>query len=181
MLPRDTPNDHAVRRTRGGNYGRVLVQRLALPHARVLVFATAMVLMIGAITSGLSGITSNDPTYLAAIDFGKHANESKELLAGIANEGPDESYAAEQEALRAFPADEVPPEAAINSQNTFQQLKQGKSVGQWSPIGPLNRAQYPAVLDQFLFDGAEYNASGRVTAMAIAPSCSKTQCRLYVG
>ncbi|HEY8806425.1 MAG TPA: hypothetical protein VIN70_02415, partial [Candidatus Limnocylindria bacterium] len=157
------------------------MHRLSTPHARVLVIATSIVLVIGAITSGAFDTRSNDPAYLAAIDFGKHGNESKELLAGIPNEGPEETYAAEQAALRAFPADEVPPEAGINSLNTFQQLKQGKAVGQWSPIGPLNRAQYPAVLDQFLFDGAQYNASGRVTAMAIAPSCTKTDCRLYVG
>jgi len=32
----------------------------------------------------------------------------------------------------------------------------------------------------FLFDGAQYVASGRVTAMAIAPTCSANNCRLYV-
>ena len=157
------------------------MHRLSRPHARVLVFATSIVLVISAITSGAFSAQSNDPAYLAAIDFGKHGNESKQLLAGIPNEGPEDTYAAEQAALRAFPADEVPPEAGINSLNTFEQLKQKKAVGQWSPIGPLNRAQYPAVLDQFLFDGAQFNASGRVTAMAIAPSCSTGSCRLYVG
>jgi hypothetical protein len=158
------------------------VHRFALPRMRFLVIAAAIVLVIGAISAGTLIGRSNDPAYLAAIDFGKHGNDSKQALAGIPNEGPEDSYAAEQAALRAFPADEVPPEAAINSQNTFQSFKNsGKSVGTWSPIGPLNRAQYPAVLDQFLFDGAPFNASGRVTALAIAPSCTKSSCRLYVG
>lgn len=158
------------------------MHRIASLRVRALVLAAAMVLVIGAVSSGTLVGRSNDPAYQAVIDFGKHGNESKEALAGVPNEGPEDTYAAEQAALRAFPADEVPPEAAINSQNTFQSFKNsGRSVGTWSPIGPLTRAQYPAVLDQFLFDGAPFNASGRVTALAVAPSCTLTRCRLYLG
>jgi hypothetical protein len=158
------------------------VHRFAMPRVRFLVIAAAVVLVIGAVSSGTLIGRSNDPAYLAAIDFGKHSNDSKEALAGISNEGPQDTYAAEQAALRAFPADEVPPEAAINSQSTFQSFKNsGKSVGTWSAIGPLDKAVYPGVLDQFLFDGAPYVASGRVTALAIAPNCSKASCRLYAG
>ena len=159
------------------------MHRLALPRVRSFaVAAAAAVLVIGAVSSGTFVARSNDPAYQAVIDFGKHGNETKELLAGVPNEGPDDTYAAEQAALRAFPADEVPPEAAINSQNTFQSFRQsGRTAGTWSPIGPLSRAQYPGVLDQFLFDGAPFNASGRVTALAIAPSCSLARCRVYLG
>jgi len=155
----------------------------ALPRVRSFaVAAAAAVLVIGAVSSGTFLARSNDPAYQAVIDFGKHGNETKELLAGVPNEGPEDTYAAEQAALRAFPADEVPPEAAINSQNTFQSFRQsGRTAGTWSPIGPLSRAQYPGVLDQFLFDGAPFNASGRVTALAIAPSCSLARCRVYLG
>jgi hypothetical protein len=156
------------------------VHRFTTPYNRLFVFAIALTVVIAAVSAGSVMSRSADPSYQANIAFAKHDDERHDL-AGIPNEGPEDTYAAEQAALRAFPADEVAPEAAINSQNTFQSLKQGKSAGQWSPIGPLNRAQYPAVLDQFLFDGAQYNASGRVTAMAIAPSCTKASCRLYVG
>src|SRR5205814_9826112 len=38
-----------------------------------------------------------------------------------------------------------------------------------------------AVRDPFLFDGAPYEGSGRVTELAIAPSCDGAHCRLYVG
>jgi len=153
-----------------------------MPRARLLVGAAALVLVIGAVSAGTLIGGSNDPAYQAVIDFGKHGNESKEALAGVPNEGPEDSYAAEQAALRAFPADEVPPEAAINSQSTFQSFtNSGRSVGTWSSIGPLTRAQYPGVLDQFLFDGAPFNASGRVTALAVASSCTLTRCRLYLG
>jgi hypothetical protein len=159
------------------------VHRLALPRVRSFaVAAAAAALVIGAVSSGTFVARSNDPAYQAVIDFGKHGNETKELLAGVPNEGPEDTYAAEQAALRAFPADEVPPEAVINSQNTFQSFRQsGRTAGTWSPIGPLSRAQYPGVLDQFLFDGAPFNASGRVTALAIAPSCTLARCRVYLG
>ena len=46
-------------------------------------------------------------------------------------------------------------------------------------IGP-SKATYPAVLNPFLFDGAQYVASGRVTAMALSPSCRPGNCALYV-
>ena len=46
-------------------------------------------------------------------------------------------------------------------------------------IGP-SKATYPAVLNPFLFDGAQYVASGRVTAMAISPTCTPGKCTLYV-
>jgi hypothetical protein len=107
---------------------------------------------------------------------------SRQDKAGIENEGIGWSYAAEQAAIRAYPADTIPPEATFNAQAAFQSVKKsGKSVGQWSPIGPLNQARYPAVLDVFLFDGAEYSASGRVTALAISPSCDGSHCRVYAG
>jgi len=116
-----------------------------------------------------------------AVTVEKLAGDSKEAKAGLANEGPNGTYEAEQAELRAYPADEVPAEVTLNSINTFQSLKKkGKGIGQWQPIGP-DQAKYPAVLDVFLFDGAEYTASGRVTAMAIAPSCAKPKCRLYIG
>lgn len=112
----------------------------------------------------------------------KHDGDSREDKAGIANEGPSATYEAEQAAIRAFPASTFPTDATLQAQATFQSFKQGgNSVGQWSPIGPLQQARYPGVLDVFLFDGATYIASGRVTALAIAPSCSGSHCRVYAG
>ena len=111
----------------------------------------------------------------------KAASDTYADKAGIANEGPDSSLGAEQEAQRAYPADSVPTDAVTQAQATYTFFKKhGKKVGQWSSIGP-SKATYPAVLNPFLFDGAPYVASGRVTAMAIAPNCSSNDCRLYVG
>ena len=100
--------------------------------------------------------------------------------------GPNESrwpdYTPEVEAylLRAYPAAEVPGEATLNARSGWAALNaSAPSAGSWQLIGP-SKATYPAVLNPFLFDGAQYVASGRVTAMAIAPSCTQNQCTLYV-
>jgi hypothetical protein len=100
--------------------------------------------------------------------------------------GPNESrwpdYTPEVEAylLRAYPEAEVPGEATLNARNGWAALNaSAPSAGTWQLIGP-SKATYPAVLNPFLFDGAQYVASGRVTAMAIAPTCTQSQCTLYV-
>jgi hypothetical protein len=91
-------------------------------------------------------------------------------------------YTAEVEAylLRAYPAGEIPGEATIAARNGWNALNAAShSSGAWQLIGP-SKAQYPAVLNPFLFDGAQYVASGRVTAMAISPTCTQAKCTLYV-
>ncbi len=100
--------------------------------------------------------------------------------------GPNESrwpdYTPEVEAylLRAYPEAEVPGEATLNARNGWAALNaSAPSAGSWQLIGP-SKATYPAVLNPFLFDGAQYVASGRVTAMAISPTCTQNQCTLYV-
>ena len=156
-------------------------------------------MVIGAVVFGASGAFAN-----GSISFGvdKAHGDSGRDKAGIANEGPDGTWAGEQSKIRAYPADSVPADAIEAARATFQSFQAGNTrTGQWSRIGPTQKAQYPAVLDQFLFDGAPYTASGRVTALAIAPSCNAGgenadgenadgenaggqgdgQCRLYVG
>src|SRR5207249_3244501 len=172
-LPRGQSTNHFVGfATRNGG-----VRMHRLRGYLVTLSLLAVVVAIGG--SGSWGGQTESPY---AVTVEKLAGDSKEAKAGIANEGPSGTYEAEQAELRAYPADEVPAEAIFNAQSTFQSFKKsGKSVGQWTAIGPLGKAEYPAVLDQFLFDGAPYTASGRVTAMAIAPSCTKPHCRLYIG
>ena len=112
----------------------------------------------------------------------KLEGDSRADKIGIEGEGPAATYEAEQAAIRAYPGDSIPPDATFNARLAFQSIKTGgNAFAQWSPIGPLSEARYPGVLDVFLFDGAEYVASGRVTALAIAPSCTESRCRLYAG
>jgi hypothetical protein len=83
---------------------------------------------------------------------------------------------------RAFPADDVPMEATLAARQAFSddssRSEEGRHVpSSWTEIGPTN-AVYPAVLTS---TGAQFDASGRITFLAIAPSCSQARCRLYVG
>jgi hypothetical protein len=99
--------------------------------------------------------------------------------------GPHEprwpDYTADVEAylLRAYPEAEVPGEATLAARSGWAALNaSGHSSGSWELIGP-SKATYPSVLNPFLFDGAQYVASGRVTALAIAPNCGQGHCTLY--
>lgn len=110
--------------------------------------------------------------------------------AGVGNreEGDRGPLSADEEDYlnRAYPADEIPMQLTLNAQAAFNSVKargvgQGKNnPGQWVLIGP-SRATYPGVLNQFLGGGAQYITSGRITAMAIAPTCTASQCRLWLG
>jgi len=93
---------------------------------------------------------------------------------------PDYTPEVEAYLLRAYPEAEVPGEATLAAIESWKTLNAGAhSTGAWQLIGP-SKATYPAVLNPFLFDGAQYVASGRVTAMAISPTCTQGKCTLYV-
>jgi hypothetical protein len=96
------------------------------------------------------------------------------------NRWPDYTADVEQYLLRAYPASEISGESTLNAHAGWAALSAGqRSNGSWRLIGP-SKATYPAVLNPFLFDGAQYVASGRVTAMAISPICKPGNCAIYV-
>jgi hypothetical protein len=104
----------------------------------------------------------------------------KKGLDDDATRSPDRTPAAEAFLLRAYPEDGIPTDASFAAQSGWAALNAGAhSAGSWQLIGP-SKATYPSVLNPFLFDGAQYVASGRVTAMAISPNCSLGKCLLYV-
>jgi len=108
--------------------------------------------------------------------------QNAEAAIGVGeSRSPDTAPAVEAYLLRAYPETEVPGEATLAALTGWSALSaNGHSTGSWELIGP-SKATYPAALNPFLFDGAQYLASGRVTAMAIAPTCTQSKCTLYVG
>jgi hypothetical protein len=93
---------------------------------------------------------------------------------------PDNTPDVEAYQLRAYPETEIPGDATLAAKAGWAALNaSAHSAGGWELIGP-SKATYPAVLNPFLFDGAQYVASGRVTAMAISPTCTHSKCTLYV-
>jgi hypothetical protein len=104
----------------------------------------------------------------------------KKTLENESDRTPDKTPSAEAFLIRAYPATDIPSDASFAARAGGLALNAGPhSAGSWQLIGP-SKATYPSVLNPFLFDGAQYVASGRVTAMAIAPNCSLGKCLLYV-
>ena len=104
----------------------------------------------------------------------------KKGLEDESDRAPDRTPAAEAFLIRAYPGTDIPDNASLAARVNWAALNAGAhSAGSWQLIGP-SKATYPSVLNPFLFDGAQYVASGRVTAMAISPNCSQGKCTLYV-
>ena len=97
--------------------------------------------------------------------------------------GPEATAEGREAALRAYPLtpDELPIDVTLNAQRAFASIKARASSGggAWQLIGP-SKATYPGVLN-FLGDHDQYVASGRVTALAIGPTCTPNDCILYLG
>src|SRR5437870_6803351 len=64
-----------------------------------------------------------------------------------------------------------------NAQNAWANVvAQAPSAGIWTLIGP-STANFPDILT---FSGRDYTTSGRITVLAIAPSCTNGNCTLWV-
>src|SRR4051812_28690264 len=97
------------------------------------------------------------------------------------------SAAEEKFARRAYPTGVIPAAATRAAQDTwknFVENKDGSHYGNnpnqplfWDMIGPTHATQ-PGILS---FSGAQYHMSGRITALAITPTCTNSRCRLWVG
>ena len=150
-----------------------------IPRAGRIAVAATLVALAAALL-GVFTTSSSHPG--SRIAFKKvDPDSSFQYKAGIANEGPDATYEAQQEAERAYPAASVPAVATQNAQSTFTSLRRhGHGPGGWVSVGPT-QAKYPAVLDQFLAGGKDYIASGRVTALAIGGCRHGNKCSLYLG
>jgi hypothetical protein len=99
--------------------------------------------------------------------------------------GPD-SYAMQEYMARALPLDTIPANATQLAQETWQSYPENKEhTGpnnrnhpfSWQLIGPTH-SRMP---QQLTFSGRDYRASGRTTALAITPTCTPSNCTLWIG
>jgi hypothetical protein len=124
---------------------------------------------------GMAGIAG--PTWADELPV---LGSKKDLPDESAPRSPDSTPGVEAYLLRAYPETEIPGDATLAARSGWAALNASThSTGAWQLIGP-SKATYPAVLNPFLFDGAQYVTSGRVTAMAISPTCTQSKCTLYV-
>ena len=148
----------------------IVVAVLALAVGLTLVFAMA----------GGSSRASKGHVFaskLAAQEVMGNRGEAERLPDG----GDINAAAAEDYAAQAYPAAGIPLQATINAQQAWAGAKSrglGRGhnrPGDWTLAGP-SKANFPGVLT---FSSADYTTSGRVTALAIDPSCCHGNCRVW--
>src|SRR6266480_2672764 len=102
---------------------------------------------------------------------------NKLAMPGPEREGGPTAAADQAYANRAYPVAYVPLAATLNARAAFRtsQARGNSNIGVWNLIGP-STTNFPDVLT---FSGAPYIDSGRITALAIDPSCNNTTCRVW--
>src|SRR6266403_5343159 len=102
---------------------------------------------------------------------------NKLTIPGPQQEGGPTAAAEQAYANHAYPAAYVPLAATRNARAAFRtaQARGNSNIGVWNLIGP-STTNFPDVLT---FSGAPYIDSGRITALAIDPSCNNTTCRVW--
>ncbi|MGE5345353.1 MAG: WD40/YVTN/BNR-like repeat-containing protein, partial [Acidithiobacillales bacterium] len=152
-----------------------------LAVAGALAVATAAIGLVAGQRSVLRRPQGTAPLVLKKMDLDriKPGRNAEAAIGANERRGPDSTPDIESYLQRAYPADEVPIEATIGAQNAWAALNaRAHSSGAWQLIGP-SKATQPGVLDA-LGDFAQYVTAGRVTAMAIGPTCVSGACPVYV-
>src|SRR6266516_1751171 len=157
-------------------------------HLRI---ASAVTLMSAAAAMAFVAAKPSGPLFLAKAENKggidklrqNHAElfRSKMTLPGPEREGGPVSAAEEDYAKRAFPANDIPFALRRNAHAAWASVR-GRSgreaasaLGAWTLAGP-SHSNAPDILT---FSGAPYTTSGRITALAVDPSCSARRCRVW--
>jgi hypothetical protein len=153
-----------------------------ITSASALLTAAAATAFVGAKPSGPFLWGKSDNNAIKKIGHNRAALfKNKLAIPGPEREGGPTAAAEQDYANRAYPAKDVPMSATLNAIASFRNVRARSigrpSVGSWQSIGP-SKADVPDILT---FSGTEYFASGRVTALAIDPSCNKSRCTVWVG
>jgi hypothetical protein len=103
--------------------------------------------------------------------------DNRRALPGPETDRGPLTAAEEAYANRAYPASDVPFKLTVDAQKAWANVvAQAPSAGVWTIIGP-STANFPDILT---FSGRDYTTSGRITALAIAPTCTNNDCTLWV-
>ncbi len=167
------------------------------PLASHLRIAGVVTLTSAAAAMAFVAISPPNPTLVSSQDrlrtISKFRSDPDELagnkrtLPGIDRDAGPLFAALEDFAHRAYPKRDIPRHATEKAISGFRQFRESAvreraftaqaPATAWQLIGP-SIADVPDILT---FSGTEYVTSGRITALAIAPTCIVGNCRLYVG
>src|SRR5438067_12144924 len=159
-----------------------------LSHLRI---ATVVTLMSAAAATAFVAVKPSGPVFLAKAENKGGIDElrqsraelfrSKMTWPGTEREGGPVSAAEEDYAKRAFPATDIPIALRRNAHAAWASVR-GRSgreaanaLGAWTLAGP-STSNAPDILT---FSGAAYTTSGRITALAVDPSCNTRRCRVW--
>src|SRR5438477_1656247 len=158
---------------------------------RVLRFGSGVALIAAAAAMALVAVKPSNPSLAASQElqwtedgkmsaaFAKHREDLFAAKVGAAGESPA-SWADENYQLNG--GDQITGSDITGARTAFNVIQKsgigkGKtSTSSWFSLGPKN-AIYPAFLNRH---GSQYVTSGRITALAIAPTCTLQQCTLWV-
>jgi hypothetical protein len=150
--------------------------------AGVLLFAAAAVAFVAANPSGtfLWGKSGNAGQAINKFrqDRDQTGGNRRALPGRETDRGPI-AAAEEAYAHRAYPASDIPFALTVNAQKAWSNVMvmSQPSANPWTLMGPSG-GDFPDILT---FSGREYVTSGRITALAIAPNCTNSNCTLWVG
>lgn len=117
----------------------------------------------------------------------KHIDDISRAMPG--NGGLADPSTPEEQAftLRAYPNNDISLSQIENARSSFKsangRLPRGKGKkGAWVSVGPSNAEyQYTPLRNVYSYVPNKYAASGRISALAISPTCTNGHCRLWVG
>src|SRR6059036_3214991 len=152
-----------------------LLSQLRIAGAVTLMSAAAAMAFVAAKPSGPFLLGKSDNTHQAINKFRQDRDQiggNRRAMPGPETERGPVAAAEERYAHRAYPASDVPFRLTRNAQRAWANVLSTSqpSANPWSLIGP-STANFPDILT---FGGRDYTTSGRITALAITPTCTNT-------
>src|SRR5205823_3514084 len=160
-----------------------LLSYLRVGSGITLISAAAALALVAVKPSSPSLASAQEPQWTEdgkmSAAFARHREDLFAAKVGAAGESPA-SWADENYQLNG--GDQITAREITGARTAFNVIQKngvgkGKtSTASWFSLGPKN-AIYPAFLNRH---GSQYVTSGRITALAIAPTCTLQQCTLWV-
>src|SRR5260370_11414951 len=150
-----------------------------LSHLRLTIAGALVLTAVGIALIAVKTSTAPEHGVVSAA-FLKHTEDLFAAKVGDAGESP---MSAAEENYQLNGGDAITADNIAGAQAAFSAIQkngvgQGKnSTTSWFALGPT-KAVYPAFLNRHC---SQHVASGRITALAITPNCTLTQCTLWVG
>src|SRR5437870_3009368 len=159
-----------------------LLSQFRIATVVTLMSAAAAMAFVAAKPSGPFLLGKSDNTDQAINKFRQSRDQiggNRRAMPGPETDRGPMAAAEEDMAKRAYPAPYVPLTLTRNAQRAWANVlsMSQPSANPWTLIGP-STANFPDILT---FSGRDYTTSGRITALAIAPTCTIGNCTLWVG